>query len=246
MGKMQSALKAGQTAIELTNNVKSVAGVASTLRSADKSDLGRAAGRHAFTEGADVGKSAGKSWLKTFEVIPRIVCRGLQFLFAIIAIGFYGNRVDAESKAGDGVSAEWIYAVLIASLSAVTAVLFVVASPMSALPFIGGKLNIFKTYKAFPWDLFLFIAWIVVFGIFGGIFLKRKDDDVYKGSNTSAMKGAVWIDFVNALLWLVSGVYGAVKTCLGEKVDKVTDKAGEKLFRKKNAPQKDDYYAESV
>lgn len=246
MGKLQSALKAGQAAIELTNNAKSVAGAASTFRSADKSDLGRAAGRHAFREGTDVGKTAGKSWLKTFEVIPRLVCRALQFLFAIIACGFYGNRVQVESKAGDGVSAEWIYAVLIAGLSAVTSVLFAAASPMSALPYIGGKLNLFKTYKAFPWDLFLFIAWIVTFGIFAGIFLKRKDDDEYKGSNTSAMKGAVWIDFVNAIVWLVSGVYGTVKTCLGEKVDKVTDKAGEKLFRKRNAPQKDDYYAESV
>ncbi|KAL2108135.1 hypothetical protein VUR80DRAFT_4179 [Thermomyces stellatus] len=245
MGKLQSALKAGQVAIELTNNAKSVANAASAFRSTDKSDLGRAAGHHAFREGADVGKTAGKSWLKTFEVVPRLICRGLQFLFAIIACGFYGNRVDAESKAGDSVSAEWIYAVLVAGLSAVTSVLFVVASPMSALPFIGSKLNLFKTYKAFPWDLFLFIAWIVTFGIFAKIFLKREDDDEYKGSSTSAMKGAVWIDLVNALLWLVSGVYGAVKTCLGEKVDKVTDKAGERMFRKKT-PHRNKDYAESV
>lgn len=239
MGKLRSALKAGQAVIELTENAKTVKNTASSLHSTDKSDFSRQAGQHVFNQGADMGKDAGKSWLKTFEVIPRLVCRGLQFLFAIIAVGFYGNRVDVESRAGDAVAAEWIYGTLIGGLSAVTAVLFVVASPLSALPFIGGKLNIFKTYKAFPWDFFLFIAWIVVFGIFAGIFLKMDDDDDHKGSNTSAMKGAVWIDFVNAILWLVSGVYGCIKTCLGEKVDKVTNKVGGNIFKRRNTPRKD-------
>lgn len=248
MGKLDKALKAGQVAIELTNNAKTVAGVASSFKAADKSELGRAAGRHAFNEGAGVGKTAGKSWLKTFEVIPRLVCRGLQFLFAIIACGFYGNRVDAESKAGDGVSAEWIYAVMVAGLSAVTAVLFVAATPLGAIPVIGSALKLFKTYRAFAWDMILFIAWIVTFGIFAGIFLKRggEDEDRYKGSNTSAMKAAVWIDFVNAILWIVSGIYGATKTFLGDKMDEATDKAGHKLFSKKKSTGKADVYAESV
>lgn len=246
MGKLDSALKAGHGMIELSNNVKSIAGATSAIRSADKSEIGRTAGRQLYNEGTDVGKTAGKSWLKTFEVIPRLVCRGLQLLFAIIACGFYGNRVDSDRKADDGFSPEWIYAIVVAGLSAVTSILFVVVLPMSALPFIGSKLNLFKTYKAFGWDLFLFIAWIVTFGIFAGIFLKRDDDEEYKGSNTGAMKAAVWIDFVSALLWLVSGVYGAIKTCLGEKVDDVTDKAGGKLFSRRKAPAKEPDYAESV
>lgn len=247
MSKLDKALKAGKVAVELTNNARSVASAASSFKSADKSEIGRAAGRHAFNEGAGIGKTAGKSWLKTFEVIPRLICRGLQFLFAIIAIGFYGNRVSAESSAGGGVSAEWIYAVLVAGLSAVTAVLFVAATPLGAIPVIGSALKLFKTYRAFAWDMVLFIAWIVAFGIFAGIFLKRgsEDEDRYKGSNTGAMKGAVWIDFVNAILWIISGIYGATKTFLGDKMDEVTDKAGHKMFSKKNTG-KADVYAESV
>lgn len=239
MGKLSSAIKTGQTVVELGNNAKGFAGAASEFRNADKGELGRKAGRHAFDEGAETGKTMGKAWLKTFEVIPRMVCRGLQFLFAIIACGFYGNRVDSDRKDDDGFSPEWIFAILVAGLSAVTAVLFIIASPMSAIPFIGSKLKLFKTYRAFAWDLILFVSWLVVFGIFAGIFLGRESDEPYKGSSTGAMKTAVWVDFVSVLLWLTSGVYGAIKTFLGDKMDAVTSKAGDRLFAKKKASSDD-------
>ncbi|KAF6814436.1 hypothetical protein CMUS01_12653, partial [Colletotrichum musicola] len=52
---------------------------------------------------------------------------------------------------------------------------------------------------------------------------------------------------VNAILWLVSGVYGCLKTFLGERADRLSDKVGQKLFEKKaKAPPKDDGYASSV
>ncbi|KAF4976586.1 hypothetical protein FZEAL_6764 [Fusarium zealandicum] len=247
MSKFKSALKTGQAAIELGHNVNSFAGAASEFRSADKADLGRKAGRHAFNEGADTGKTMGKTWLKTFEVVPRMVCRGLQFVFALIACGFYGNRVRKDNEADDGFSVEWIFAITVAGLSATTALLFVAVTPLGAIPFIGSKLKLFKTYRAFAWDLILFVTWMVVFGIFAGIFLGRDSDNPYKGSSVGPMKVAVWIDLVNALLWLVSGVYGAIKTFLGEKADLMTDKVGQKLFEKKNkAPAKETDYAESV
>ncbi|GKT48710.1 uncharacterized protein ColSpa_08891 [Colletotrichum spaethianum] len=246
MGNFGNALKAGQTAIELGRNVQGLAGAASEFRAADKREMGRKAGRGVFNEGADTGKTMGKTWLKTFEVVPRLVCRGLQFLFALIACGFYGNRVDADRKDDDGFSPEWILAITVAGASAVTAVLFVAATPLGAIPFIGSKIKIFKTYRAFAWDLILSIAWIVVFGIFAAIFLKRDSEDSYKGSKTSVMKVAVWIDLVNAIFWLISGVYGCIKTFLGDKTNQMTDKIGQKLFDKKKAPAKESDYAESV
>ncbi|KZL71786.1 hypothetical protein CI238_02422 [Colletotrichum incanum] len=246
MGKFGNALKAGQTVVELGRNVQGLAGAASELRAADKGEMGRKAGRGVFNEGAETGKTMGKTWLKTFEVLPRLVCRGLQFLFALIACGFYGNRVDADRKDDDGFSPEWILAITVAGASAVTAVLFVAATPLGAIPFIGSRIKIFKTYRAFAWDLILFIAWIVVFGIFAAIFLKRDSEDSYKGSKTGVMKVAVWIDLVNAIFWFVSGVYGCIKTFLGDKTDQMTDKIGQKLFEKKQAPAKEADYAESV
>ncbi|KAI9163088.1 hypothetical protein HJFPF1_04686 [Paramyrothecium foliicola] len=245
MGKFGNAIKAGQTAVQMGHNVQSFAGAASEFRSADKAEMGRKAGRFAFNEGAETGKTVGKTWLKTFEVVPRLVCRGLQFLFAIIACGFYGNRVSADDKADDGFSPEWIFAITVSGVSAMTAVLFLAITPLSAIPFIGSKLKLFKTYRAFAWDLVLFVTWMAVFGLFAAIFLKRDSDNPYKGASTGAMKTAVWIDFMNALFWLTSGAYGMVKTFLGEKIDQATDKVGGKLFEKKQ-PAKEADYSEAV
>ncbi|KAF5018603.1 hypothetical protein F66182_9395 [Fusarium sp. NRRL 66182] len=246
MGKFGSAIKAGQTAIELGQNAKGFAGAASEFRAADKKDLGRQAGHQAFNHGAETGKEMGKSWLKTFEVVPRLVCRGLQFIFAIIACGFYGHRVRKDGEADHGFSPEWYFALTVAGVSAVTSILFVAVTPLGALPVIGSKLKLFKTYRAFAWDLILFLTWIVVFGIFAGIFLHRDSDDKYKGSSTGPMKTAVWVDLVNSILWLTSGVYGCMKTFVGDKADQVTDKVGQKLFAKKQTPAKEATYAESV
>ncbi|KAI8650977.1 hypothetical protein NCS57_01433300 [Fusarium keratoplasticum] len=247
-GKLGSAIKAGQTAIELGQNVQGIAGAANELRNADKGELGRKAGRHAFNEGAETGKTMGKAWLKTFEVVPRLVCRGLQFVFALIACGFYGHRVSDNDKDNNGgFSPEWYFALTVAGLSATTAILFVAITPLGALPYIGSKLKLFKTYRAFAWDLILFVLWLIVFGIFAGIFLGRDGDDKYKGASTGPMKVAVWIDLVSVILWLISGTYGCLKTFLGEKADALTDKVGQKLFEKKNkAPAKEANYAESV
>ncbi|KAG7137045.1 hypothetical protein HYQ46_008619 [Verticillium longisporum] len=221
MGKFGQAMQAGQTAIELTRNAQGLANAASDFRAADKRDLGRQAGHAAFSEGAETGKAVGKTWLKTFEVIPRLVCRALQF---------------------------WLFAVIVGGLSAVTAVAFLAAAPLSAIPVVGSRIKMVKTYRAFAWDATLFVAWIVVFGIMAGIFLGRDSDDPYKGASTGAMKTAVWVDLVNAIFWAVSGAYGCFKTFLGEKADQATDKIGKKLFEKKQpqAPAKNDGYAESV
>ncbi|KAK7420748.1 hypothetical protein QQX98_002552 [Neonectria punicea] len=245
MNKFGSAIKAGQTAIELGQNVHGLAGAASEFRAADKGELGRKAGRHAFNEGAETGKTMGKTWLKTFEVVPRLVCRGLQFIFALIACGFYGHRVDQDREREDGFSPEWYLALIVAGASAITSLVFVAATPIGAIPYVGSKIKITKTYRAFVWDLILFISWIVVFGIFAGIFLHRDSEDKYKGSTTGPMKVAVWVDLVSSLLWFASGVYGCLKTFLGEKADQMTDKMGKKLFDKKAAADKN-AYAESV
>lgn len=247
MSKFGSAIKGAQTAIELGQNLQGFAKTANEVKAVDKRELGRKAGRHAFTEGAETGKTMGKTWLKTFEVVPRLVCRGLQFIFAIIICGFYGHRLDEDQDANRSFSPEWIFALTVAGLSATTAILFVAITPLGAIPYFGSKMKLIKTYRAFPWDLGLFIVWLVVFGIFAGIFLPRSSDDKYKGASTGPMKVAVWLDLVNAILWFVSGIYGAVKSFLGEKADAMTDKVGQKIFDKKaKKAEKEDAYVEAV
>ncbi|KAL1591324.1 hypothetical protein SLS60_012107 [Paraconiothyrium brasiliense] len=243
MGKLNTAIKLGQTAVQVGRNAQDVHATTTELRAMDKRELGRAAGHAAYTEGAATGKDLGKTWLKTFEVVPRMVCRGLQFLFALIACGFYSY---ANHKDGEGIAPEWLFALTICGLSATTAVLFALATPLGAIPCIGSRIKLCRTYRAFAWDLVLFVCWLVTFALFAGIFLHRDNDEVYKGAKPAPMKIAVWIDFANVLLWLASGVYGALKTFLGDKADQITEKLGTKMFGRKEEPPKAAEYAESV
>ncbi len=169
--------------------------------------------------------------------MPRWVARGLQFLFALIIAAVYGHRIDADRRAGTRQSPEWVFGVAVAGLSCITAVTFALIAPLSL---VSAK---FRTYRLYAWDLSLFLLWIVVFGIFAGIFLKRPDDDDYKGASTAPMKAMVWLDLVNALFWLFTGAYGGIKTCLGNKVDGVGGRITGKLFgRKKRPDQHEQWY----
>ncbi|XWW92949.1 hypothetical protein V2A60_000877 [Cordyceps javanica] len=235
MGKLSSVIKAGQTAAKLANDANNVRTAANDLRQADKGQMGRDVGRAAFSGGANTGKEMGKSWLKTFEVIPRLVLRALQFVLALIAVGFYGHCLDADRKSGRSFAPEWLFAVVVCGCSALTAVVFLLAASAGAIPVIGGRLKMLKTHRAFAWDASLWIAWLVVFGMFAGIFLKRKSSEPYKGASVGPMKLAVWFDLVNAVLWLASAGYGCFKTFLGNKVDAASDKIGNKLFSKKKS-----------
>lgn len=80
-----------------------------------------------------------------------------------------------------------VYAEVTASLSAITAVLYLIPL-ISRIPLL------------FIWDLILFILWIALFGIFGKMYIGTRVDDW----GIQRMKNAVWVDLVNALLWLLS------------------------------------------
>lgn len=198
----------------------------------------RAHAQRGANHGISYGKKAATAPLKAWENIPRWVVRGLQFVLGLVIVGLYGHRVDkqhrdAQENGGSHFSPEWVFGLIVAGLSSITAVVFAVAAPFGAVS------NRCKTSRLFSWDLTLFLLWIVVFGIFGGIFLHRDSDDSYKGSNTTVEKSAVWVDLVNAILWLTSGIYGLVKTFMSGKVDTLGEKVTGKVFGKKQpAPEK--------
>jgi hypothetical protein len=55
----------------------------------------------------------------------------------------------------------------------------------------------------FIWDAILFFLWIVLFGVFGNMFIKENADGDW---SVQRMKNAVWVDFGSALLWLITAV----------------------------------------
>lgn len=59
----------------------------------------------------------------------------------------------------------------------------------------------------FIWDTILFILWIALFGLFGKMYIHEHAEGDH---GVQRMKNAVWVDLVNALLWLISAVGMAV------------------------------------
>ena len=74
-------------------------------------------------------------------VITSLTLRFLQFVFGVAVIGLYATDLHAAHKAHKYTDSKWAYAVAIATLSAVTALVYMIPKVPS--------------YFAFGWDLVL-------------------------------------------------------------------------------------------
>ena len=138
--------------------------------------------------------------------IGHSIYRLLQIIFALTVVGLYGvdlHKANRENKYSDGkwvctalhfclnpADHEQVYAVVVGSLSAPTALAYLVPF-VHRIPFL------------FIWDTILFILWITLFGIFGKLFIHENPEG---NGGIKRMKNAVWVDLVNALLWLFSAI----------------------------------------
>ncbi|KAF4119916.1 hypothetical protein GMORB2_3604 [Geosmithia morbida] len=113
----------------------------------------------------------------------------LCFALGITVCGVYGQNLKDK---GDHES-RWIYAVVVGALSVVTCLVY-------SIPFVLRLGGLFKT----AWDLVLFILWIAVFGLFADMYLHK--DNKNGDSDIRLMKDAIWVDLVNAILWLIAAV----------------------------------------
>ncbi|KAI3326095.1 hypothetical protein HD806DRAFT_434182 [Xylariaceae sp. AK1471] len=166
------------------------------------------------------GKGAITKPIYIYETWLRLVGRSLQLIFALVVLGLYGSRVSSDHSAGNSQAVQWVYAVIVGSLSAITSILFAIPQPFV------------KTARLFAWDFVLFVLWISVFGTFAVIFLRMPEDDEhkwYENTRVSTMRHAVWVDLVNAIFWLLTGGYGCFRTFVSRKVDEKIDGKLEQL-----------------
>jgi hypothetical protein len=56
--------------------------------------------------------------------------------------------------------------------------------------------------------------WIALFGLFGSMYIKENPEG---DAGIQRMKNAVWVDLANALLWLISALYGLTQFLRGRK-----------------------------
>jgi len=126
----------------------------------------------------------------TLGYIAHTVFRFVQLIFALAVCGLYGADLHTAHKMGQYSDGKWVYAVVVGSFSAVSSVVYMI-------PFIC------RIPLLFIWDTILFILWIALFGVFGNMYIHANPEG---DSGIQRMKNAVWVDLINALLWLASAV----------------------------------------
>ncbi|OCK85625.1 hypothetical protein K432DRAFT_388499 [Lepidopterella palustris CBS 459.81] len=140
--------------------------------------------------------------------ILRLIVRFLQFVLALTVAGLYGTDLHHAAQAHKYADSKWVYAVVVAGLSAISAVVFM-------LPLI-------KSWAFFAWDALMFILYMALFGTFGKLYINENPEG---DAGIIRMKHAVWVDLVNMLLWFGTAVYGTVVFFLHRRRSTFTGRA---------------------
>ncbi|KAF2104196.1 hypothetical protein NA57DRAFT_70413 [Rhizodiscina lignyota] len=135
-----------------------------------------------------IGATEGVSGGTMIHLILRMVLRVLQFILSLVVVGIYGTELKVVHY-----SVRYEYAVVVAALSALTAVIFLIPK--------------IKSFIFFIWDFILFILWVGVFGSMGKQFINPKDK---KDAENTKMRNTVWLDAVLMVFWFTSCVAGAL------------------------------------
>ncbi|KAI0506189.1 hypothetical protein F5B22DRAFT_625093 [Xylaria bambusicola] len=124
----------------------------------------------------------------TSSYVAFAVLHFILFVLALAVIGLYGTDVDRARKHGVDADGKWVFALVVASLSALTTAIYLIPS-------------IFRSVVVPIWSFIIFVLWIAVFGLFGSMYIH---EDPEGNIDIQRMKNAVWVDLANALLWLIA------------------------------------------
>ncbi|KAH0604750.1 uncharacterized protein H6S33_006418 [Morchella sextelata] len=125
-------------------------------------------------------------------LIAHSALRTIQLLIALVITGIYGRDLAHASQAHEPADSRWVYAMVVAALTILVSLLFLVPAVRSG--------------RFWPADGVLFFLWMVLFALFGRLYI---GEDCEGSGACHRMKTAVWFDLVGMLLWLGSFVGGA-------------------------------------
>ncbi|CAL5872109.1 uncharacterized protein PFLUO_LOCUS6366 [Penicillium psychrofluorescens] len=114
--------------------------------------------------------------------------RFLQFVFGLTVIGLYGQDVSYDHQTLHTWNPEWVFAVVTAFLSTVTTVAHFVLP--CCLRRIKSNTKPALLLPQFSWEFLLCILWLVLFGLFGkmyiGVYPAGENADSGSGSNSTS------------------------------------------------------------
>ncbi|KAL4920857.1 hypothetical protein BDW62DRAFT_175425 [Aspergillus aurantiobrunneus] len=143
----------------------------------------------------------------------------LQFAFGLAVIGLYSQDINSARNNGDSAPSRWVYAVVTAFLSTVTATVYLVLGwwwKKRSKPAFSARGGLFL--PLFVWEGVLVILWLVVFGIFGEMYIGVYHVGGQEGGDAKVtrMRRAVWIDLACLVFWVVSAAWRGVRWWKGK------------------------------
>ncbi|KAB8233117.1 uncharacterized protein BDW43DRAFT_311524 [Aspergillus alliaceus] len=128
----------------------------------------------------------------------------LQLVFGLTVIGLYGRDVHSAREHGDPQNAKWVYALVTGFLGAGTGlVYFGYGVVMMKLGRLERERRVVGSMGRVGWGVVLVVLWLVVFGVFGGMYIGVYGSGSEKEvERTKRMRRAVWVDLVNLVFWV--------------------------------------------
>lgn len=129
-----------------------------------------------------------------WSTIAHLVYRFFQIIMACVVIGYYASDLNAARKVHKYSDSKWVFAVVVGSMSAITALFL-------------GIISIFVQYQTIiifiACEWILVILWAAVSGLFGNMYFGEKAE---MDHGVESMKTAASFDIVNLILWFISAV----------------------------------------
>ncbi|KAL5118747.1 hypothetical protein ACEQ8H_003424 [Pleosporales sp. CAS-2024a] len=137
--------------------------------------------------------TAGTTFWANFTMTAAlpILLRFFQFVLGITVIALYAVDLDRARRRHVYIDSKWVWSVVCGTLGALVSLLFM-------LPLI-------KAWFFFYVDAFVWLCYLVAFGIFGKMYIPENPEG---NKGIIRMKHAVWVLLTNMCLWFITACYG--------------------------------------
>lgn len=125
-------------------------------------------------------------------LITHYVLRLFQIICALATIVVWGGDIQATRNSGDTVHSDWVFSVIISSISLIVAIIWMVPQITEwRLFFVDGLLSLF---------------WLIVFAIWGKNYLPRH----CSSHGCEELKVSAWFSLASWFLWIITTVIGFI------------------------------------